>query len=125
MHVTAAEPSPSREVTVIGVRELTGDEARELEPALGSAVKKAVYFPQAGHCTDPFRLVQALAKHFLRTGGRLVRDTVKGFEFGGEGPRRLVTERGRMSVDTPVLAAGAWSGPLIRQLGSPIPLESE
>ena len=109
----------------VEVLELTGEQARELEPALAPDVTNAAYFPQVAHCIDPFRLVQTLVRHFLRTGGRLVRGTVKAFELGGNGPRRLVTESGGMDVETLVIAAGAWSRPLVAELGTKVPLESE
>ena len=109
----------------VEVRELTGEQARELEPALAPGVMNAAYFPQVAHCIDPFRLVQTLVGHFLRTGGRLVRATVKAFELGSKGPCRLVTESGVMDVETLVIAAGAWSRPLAAELGTKVPLESE
>ena len=91
----------------VEVRELTGEQARELEPALAPGVMNAAYFPQVAHCIDPFRLVQTLVGHFLRTGGRLVRATVKAFELGSKGPCRLVTESGVMDVET--LGMSRWS----------------
>ena len=103
----------------VEVRELTGEQARELEPALAPGVMNAAYFPQVAHCIDPFRLVQTLVGHFLRTGGRLVRATVKAFELGSKGPCRLVTESGVMDVETLVIAAGAWSRPLAALLHGP------
>ncbi len=107
------------------LRELSGAEARELEPALGAGVMRAVYYPKVGHCIDPLLLARTLGSHFLRSGGHLLRQAVKGFEFGRDGPCRLVTEQGRIEVETVVLAAGAWSRRLASQLGSRLPLESE
>ena len=106
-------------------QELSAAEARELEPALGTSVMRAVYYPKVGHCVDPLALAQSLVIHFLRSGGHLLRHEVKGFEFGGDGPCSLVTEQGRIEVENVVLAAGAWSQGLARQLGSRLPLESE
>jgi D-amino-acid dehydrogenase len=61
----------------------------------------------------------------VRDGGEIVRARVQGFELGPEGPRALETDAGRRPVDRVVIATGAWSGALTRQLGHPVPLESE
>lgn len=49
---------------------------------------------------------------------------MKEFEQEGGKIRAVVTEAGSMPCDSVVLAAGAWSGQLARELGLRIPLES-
>src|SRR6185437_15973331 len=44
----------------IEAEELTGNHAREMEPALGSRVHRAVFTPQWSHVSDPRQLVQGL-----------------------------------------------------------------
>lgn len=41
--------------------ELTGDQAPEMEPALGPIVRRGIYAPNAGHIVNPHRLVTTLA----------------------------------------------------------------
>ncbi|WP_348629678.1 FAD-dependent oxidoreductase [Mesorhizobium sp. WSM3860] len=45
----------------IEVRHLSGDQARELEPALGPLVKRAILTPQWSHVSDPKRVVVVCA----------------------------------------------------------------
>ncbi len=103
---------------------LEPDEIRELEPSLGPRFTKAVYLPDAGHCSNPHRLVAAIAEGIARNGGRFVRAAVKDFEQEGGTVRAVVTESGAVPCDLVVIAAGAWSRRLAGRLGLRIPLES-
>jgi D-amino-acid dehydrogenase len=104
---------------------LSGDAAREIEPALAGHYRSALHFPDNGHSVNSFRLVQKLAAHVQHCGGTLLRRTVTGFEMGESGPRRLVTDGEPLPVETLVIAAGAWSHRLTAQLGTRSPLEAE
>ena len=104
---------------------LDGNEARQMEPALSKKVIKAVSLPDVSRTIDPFRLTESLAKDFVRRGGEIVNTEVRGFEIGPDGPTRIVTDRGPLEVETVVIAAGVWSRPLAKQLGTSVPLEAE
>jgi D-amino-acid dehydrogenase len=104
---------------------LDGNEARQMEPALSKSVIKAVSLPDVSRTIDPFRLTQSLAQDFVRRGGEIVTAEVRGFEIGGEGPTRILTDRGPLEVEQVVIAAGVWSRPLAKQLGTSVPLEAE
>lgn len=104
---------------------LSGEAAREMEPALTRQCRSALFFPDNGHSVNSFRLVQALAAHFRKSGGTMIQRTVTGFEAGAEGPRRLLTDGGPLPVETLVIASGAWSHRLTSQLGTRVPLEAE
>ena len=104
---------------------LDGNEARQMEPALSQKIVKAVSLPDVNRTIDPWRLCDSLAKDFVRRGGEIVNGEVSGFEIGGEGPTKILTDRGPLDVETVVLAAGVWSRPLAKQLGTPVPLEAE
>jgi D-amino-acid dehydrogenase len=110
----------------LGIRTeiLEPDEIREMEPSLGPRFTKAVYLPDAGHCSNPHRLVAAIAEGVARDGGRFIRAAVKDFEREGDKVRAVVTEAGPRPCDLVVIAAGAWSGRLAKRLGLSIPLES-
>ena len=109
----------------IEVRDLTADEAREIVPALGPAVKRGAYIPAAGQTINPLRLTQTLAELFQRKGGTILRQTVKGFEIGSDAPPKVVTDAATHAPDLIVVAAGAWSGRLAAQLGTRVYLESQ
>ncbi|MCW5746352.1 MAG: FAD-binding oxidoreductase [Alphaproteobacteria bacterium] len=104
---------------------LDGNEARQIEPALAKTVVRAVSLPDVHRTIDPFRLCSALAQDFVRRGGEIVQAEVKGFEIGPSGPTKIVTDTGTLDVDQVVIAAGVWSRPLAKQLGTAVPLEAE
>ena len=106
-------------------RRLTGDQARELEPALAKSIGMAVLFPQNRSMKDPYKLVLALAERFVGLGGRIERGEVVGFAKG-EAIHEVVLKDGRrLAADEVVIAAGAFSHRLSAILGEPIPLETE
>jgi len=109
----------------ITVEVLDRHELRQREPALAPIFERGVVFPQHGHCSNPFRLVQMLAEHFERSGGTILRREVTGFARQGDRVAGVATAAGDVAADTVVIAAGAWSARLAKQLGAPIPLEAQ
>ncbi len=109
----------------IAVEAMSGDEARELEPALSPTIRHAVMLPQVGHTTDPLLLVRTLAEHFVRGGGKLLRARVHGFEIAEDGPGAALSDAGRHEAEQFVIAAGAWSASLAAGLGVRVPLVAE
>ncbi len=107
------------------VEELDADEIKQLERNLSRDYRYGVYFPDCGHCLDPFRLTQALADDVRAAGGRFIQAEVRDVEVGEGGARRLLTNAEPIEVEAMVLSAGAWSGPIAAALGSPVPLETE
>ena len=104
---------------------LTGDQIRQMEPALAPIFARGVYFPENSVTVNNFRLVQCLAEDFIARGGGLLRERATDVVLGPQGPRELVTEQGRHSIDAIVVAAGAWSRDLARRLGHRVPLDTE
>jgi glycine/D-amino acid oxidase-like deaminating enzyme len=114
-----------RAATGLPTEELGSDEIRQLEPALSPEFRKAQFIPYNGHCVDPYGLVEGLTRHFVRRGGTVLREDVVAFDVGPEGPRAIRTASGKsIAVDAVLIAAGAWSNTLIRQLGHRVPLET-
>jgi D-amino-acid dehydrogenase len=110
----------------IVVEDITGEEARRLEPALGPLVHRAVLTPQWSHVSDPKRLVNGLSA-WLRRGGVAMRTgEVRDIRAGSASPLTLELEGGeRIAAGKVVIAAGAWSANLARRLGDRVLLESE
>ena len=106
--------------------EVLGRQAiRALEPELSDRIGLAVLFPQNRSVKDPYRLVLALADRFTAMGGRIEKGEVTRF-VRGEGIREVVLRDGRrLAADEVVIAAGAFSARLAKDLGEPIPLETE
>ncbi|MDO5103486.1 MAG: FAD-dependent oxidoreductase [Lautropia sp.] len=96
------------------------------EPALAHGQRGALFYPGTGHVTDLRAISQGLLDAFLGLGGQLrthcrvhrVEVTMGGI--------RLQTDQGEMRSARVVLAAGAFSKVLARQLtGVSVPLDTE
>lgn len=109
----------------VRLQTLTGDELREIEPALSDGVAAGVWYPDVRTCVNPQRMTELIAGAFVASGGRIVKAVAKGFEMGPDGPHRIFTDGAAQSCDLVVLASGAWSGTLAAQLGCKVPLEAE
>lgn len=104
---------------------LQANELRNAEPTLAASFQVGVRFPDHGYCINPFGLVQALAAAFRKNGGEIFAHRVLDLEIEDNMPRALVTDAGRRTVETIVIAAGAWSADLARKCGHKVPLESQ
>jgi D-amino-acid dehydrogenase len=105
---------------------ISGDAARDLEPALGPTIRRAVFLPQWSHVNDPTVVVDALRRSLLASGVAILTGTV-GSVTAPEGARAQVRleDGGTLAADRIVIAAGAWSGEIAERLGDPVLLESE
>ena len=110
----------------IKVEFITGSAAREMEPALGSAVRRAAFTPQWSHINDPKRLVDALRRELREQGVKVVVGTVSRLlPAEGTGASLELEDGERLDADRIVIAAGAWSGKIAKRLGDPVLIESE
>jgi len=110
----------------VPIETLAPDAIRQMEPALSPDLRHARFSPDWGHVDDPFAIAQAVAEKAARAGVSFSAGTVTSVETGDEGVRALTLRDGRSRpVRHLVVAAGAWSHRLSRQLGSPVPLETE
>jgi len=76
--------------------------------------------------TAPGPYVAALAEHFEREGGRFLQGEVAGITPTADGCAKVALVGGaERKADRVVLAAGAWSGRLAKQLGHEARLEAE
>ncbi|MFO1057806.1 MAG: FAD-dependent oxidoreductase [Dongiaceae bacterium] len=101
------------------------EELRQLEPTLQPIFRHAVLYREVGHTLDNFRLVQRLAEFFRQRGGTILRAAARGFSAGAEGVTQVLTEAGAVDCRGVVVAAGAWSRRLARDLGAAVPLDTE
>ncbi|HVY15589.1 MAG TPA: FAD-dependent oxidoreductase [Rhodopila sp.] len=105
---------------------LNGAEVRALEPALGPAVACGVFTPQWSHVSDPRRLAEGLRQWLLANGVTVRTGRVVDIEPQVSGSVDLRLEGNEtFRCANAVVAAGAWSGSLVRQLGDRVQLESE
>lgn len=110
----------------LGIRQTVLDRRglESLEPALPPEYAHGILFPDAAHLTDPFQLMRQLARSFLNKGGRIVRAEISTLRHSDDGVT-LTGEAVELRGRTAVIALGAWSTKLTRQVGDRIPLETE
>lgn len=108
----------------LDLKVLTGDQARELEPALNQSVVGALYSPEDAH-GNSHRFVtglgEALGKHgvTVKTGAE-----VTGWLMEGSRPVGVQTGQGDFRAREIVLAMGAWTPLLARELGVRVPVQA-
>jgi len=103
---------------------LNADDIRQLEPALARGFVKGLHQPDSGFVSSPFRLTEAYTKQFQRMGGTPVTERVRGIEPSNDGVT-LDCELGYRRFETVVVATGAWSKELARQIGDRVFLDTE
>ena len=100
------------------------DATRAAEPLLGPECVASAYLAGDGHL-DPRDLLVALETWLAKNDvavhhdQRVVRIAARQGSVTG-----VVTERGAHDADAVVVAAGAWSGPMLRALGYRLPLQA-
>lgn len=110
----------------IVVQNITASEARELEPALGCRVHRAVLTPQWSHVSDPKKVVDRLRQWLVTHGVSMVRGEVYQVDRGVGSTQVLHLKGGaRLTSRRVVVAAGAWSAALANGIGDRVLLESE
>jgi D-amino-acid dehydrogenase len=105
--------------------ELDGAALRALEPAVSDRAVCGVHYPIVQTVANPLTLTEAIIDAFRARGGRVLRETVRGFELGPHGVARVTTDAGRHECDLVVLAAGAWSRHLAALLGEAVSVTAE
>ncbi len=103
--------------------ELDRDGVQELEPNVLPAVTHGIFEPDHAHII-PNRFVQEMARITAQRGVKLKTKTeVLGFEISGQRISTVTTTRGTFKPEQVILAAGAWSPTLGRELGFKIPIQ--
>ena len=108
----------------VETRILNSDDLHELEPALRPEVIGGVQFLQDAHL-DPTRFVTGLAEKARALGAKILTKTeVLGFESSGSRILKVRTTRGDLAAEQVILAAGAWSPAVIRELKLKLPVQA-
>jgi D-amino-acid dehydrogenase len=103
--------------------ELDHNSLREMEPNLLDAVAYGIYYPEYAHIT-PDRFVKAMARTAQSRGVSILTETeLLNFEIAGSRITAVNTTQGTFQPQEVVLAAGAWSAVLARQLGLRLPVQ--
>ncbi len=108
------------------MKQLSGGEARELEPALSPHVHCGVFHGGWYFVSDPERVVKSIAEEVVRNGGTIISDDVLTIERDGSRAMQLQLKvGGEHRLDRLVICAGAYSHLLAKQLGDRVLLEAE
>ncbi len=102
--------------------ELSGAQARSLEPALAPKIAVAVRMPDWSHVSDPKAIWAALLAAVRARGVPVLRGQVRDIAKPG---RVRLADGQEVACDAVVVAAGAWSAALARSAGDRALLESE
>ena len=124
-----AEEANDREIKKVHgyeMKRLSGDECRELEPALSPHIHCGAFHGGWYFITNPERMVKSIAAQFVRNGGEIIADDVVSIEREGSIAKSLALKSGRqIALDKLVICAGAYSHLLAKQLGEKVLLEAE
>lgn len=112
----------AREGRVLRAVEIAEVHARV--PALGAGFARAIHMPGVANVRNP-RLVKALRAALLAMPKVQLREqcAVSGFIQEGGRIRGVTTADGEIRAERVVLAAGAWSGELLKSLGIDLPVQ--
>ena len=115
-----------REQNGISWEVIEGDAVRDQEPGLAPQYRCLVKMShQHGTIDHPGDYIKELAAAFVAAGGRIETADVTGFRRDGAAVTGVLTSTGEIAAATVVVAAGAWSARLLKQLGIDVPLETE
>jgi D-amino-acid dehydrogenase len=102
---------------------LSADELHSLEPALTDRVTSGFHYEEQWHVRAD-TLVAGLGARLRELGVEILEGAqVEGFATADGTVRAVRTPKGEQAADAFVLAAGSWTQPLARTLGSSFPME--
>lgn len=106
------------------LREVAMAEVQRAVPALAPGFGRALHMADVANVRNP-RLIKALRAALLQMPNVTLHEhcAVTGFIREGERIAGVQTSQGDMRADQVVLAAGAWSGELMKTLGLELPVE--
>jgi D-amino-acid dehydrogenase len=114
-----------REERGVRLERLDRTQLLELEPALASIFRHAVYLLDPVKTADPFLFTSRLAEAFLRNGGRILRECVKDIHVGEQGGIQIASDLQSHDADAVVIATGAHSRKWASKFGNFVPLNTE
>ncbi|ORE92164.1 FAD dependent oxidoreductase [Stappia sp. 22II-S9-Z10] len=97
----------------------------QIEPSIGPAYQAGIFLPDQGMIVDPGGYVGRMQSVLRQAGAALVTGEVRGVTPAADGGVSVETADGVHAFGEAVIAAGAWSGPLVKRLGLSIPLANQ
>lgn len=103
---------------------LTAADIHDLEPRLAPIFDRGIYQSDSLWLSNPDRMVRAMVSLVQSRGGIYRQFDVRSLHIDSNSVRLSDPDRS-MSFDKIVIATGAWSKPLCRQLGDKVSLDTE
>lgn len=98
------------------------DELKIMVPELEFEGGLAVYYPDWQHVLDPGGITAGIARACFDAGGHWLQDRVVSVQASEQGAGLTLESGQELSVDALVVAAGAWSNQIVKQLDYRLPL---
>jgi D-amino-acid dehydrogenase len=109
----------------VEVKHLRGDEINEYQPGLSKKIVAATFIPGWKSVDDPHQIATLYWDRVQGRGGALMDKEVRDINPCSDGAELTFLDGSKQTAATVIVAAGAWSHHLARQLGDKIPLETE
>jgi D-amino-acid dehydrogenase len=109
----------------IGYRHVEGRELADLQPGLSPRFVKGTFVPSWKTVSDPKQLGKALWAYAESRSARFEQARIRSIAANAEGATLDLEDGSRRKARQVVIAAGAWSHLLAKNLGDRIPLETE
>lgn len=128
MHVAASAASRDRLAAMLAqagssCRWIAPAQAATLVPWLAAEAVTAIAFDPTGGFLDPYSATMAYARAARHAGATLMpRRSVLGITLGSDGVAGVSTPQGPIRSRAVVVAAGAWTAPLLDALGVSLPM---
>ncbi len=107
----------------IEARLLNGQQVQDLEPDTRVDVRGGIFYPGDAHL-NPNELIRSLVAYLRKNGVEILeKRTVTGFGKTGKHITAIQTAQGDVTVDAVVVAGGAWSSDISRQLGMSLSMQ--
>lgn len=104
---------------------ISPDAVRELEPDLAASFTGAILEPTVAHVSDPLKIVEGLYRYTAERGTMFRQAEMRIAARNADSIVLASADGHRERFDGLVIAAGAWSRHLLRQIGDYVPLESD
>ncbi len=105
--------------------EQSGADYASVDPVFGDRIGFVARCLNHGRISDPGQYVRTLASHAEKNGARLVKGSVNALDIENGIVKEVRVEGQSIPCAGAVVSTGVWSGPLAKQLGVQVPLESE
>ncbi|MEW6981533.1 NAD(P)/FAD-dependent oxidoreductase [Colwelliaceae bacterium 6471] len=108
----------------VSVKLLDRQQTLLLEPNLSESIKYSLYFTDVGHSADPYKICLELAMLAQSKGVVYQHFCVQNIKQL-DSQIMISDQHETQSFDQVVISTGAWSKPLLNQLGYKLPIEAE